>query len=297
MRDIIKCFNIIIAFKDKVQVCDLLYKKWHIVKETQRTLKPLYQATIVMQKSDFTMSDFYASWEQVEEKLNKYVRKDQGAQFALLLLQSMAKRKHSLLDNPAMLCALALDPRFCSELDDEQKKISKNALLNLWKKMKSFENKKALSHLNPIALDDSGSSTDEDISIASTTVLKDYMNKKKIAKKFDSNVNQIGEKIDSFISQNHEIPDGTIYDFWIKVQNDFPELFEMAQIIFAISPTQAIVEQSFSILSHTFPPNRNQLNEKNLDDILVICLNEDLFSIVNDEDVDNIMNNREQQNP
>lgn len=284
------------AFKDEKNICFLLYNKWHVVKHLHRILKPLYQATIVMQKSDFTMSDFYASWVQVEEKLNKYVQKSRDAELATLLLHYMSKRKHKLFDNPAMSCALALDPRFCNELDENQKKRSLDALVGLWMRMKVFEMNKNVNNSEAITLEDSDSSSDEDISIENTTVLMAYKNKKDAADEksniYSANVSEITSAINTFMIHQHDISEGTIYNFWMQNHKKFPELFAMSQIIYGISPTQAIVERAFSVLSHTFPAKRNQLDGELLDDILTICLNNDLFTLVNKEDMDTIFSKK-----
>lgn len=48
-------------------------------------------------------------------------------------------------------------------------------------------------------------------------------------------------------------------------------------VIFAISPTQAIVERSFSTMGYVFNERRSMLSKQMLEDILIIGLNSDLF--------------------
>lgn len=280
------------AFKEEFAICELLHIQWKLVEQLHRVLKPLYQATIVMQRADFTMSDFYASWNQAEEILTKMVQKGYGGELASLLLTNMEKRKHVLLENPAMLCAILLDPRFCCELKDEKKEKAIDTILNLWKKIKAFMESKTPSD----DINDTDDSIDEDISIESTTMLKRYMEKKEAAQQkktnpYSANVFAITEEIESFIEYDHDVPDGGIHDFWHKNQLKFPRLFILAEIVYAISPTQAIVERAFSTLSHLYPPKRNQLLEGLLDDSLVICLNEELLVMVNEEDIEAIVAN------
>lgn len=96
---------------------------------------------------------------------------------------------------------------------------------------------------------------------------------------------ELREKLKAFIEHDHQVAEGTIYDFWFKSENDFPELVSLAEIIYAMSPTQVVVERAFSTLNHIFGPLRNQMNNQLLEDILVICLNDDLFEIVNQDDI------------
>lgn len=156
-------------------MCELLLKKWNILEEIHKVLKPLYQATIVMQKRDFTLSDFYASWSQVEQKLKKYSKKQLSTNLVNKVIESMNARKHKLMDNPAMLCALLLDPRFCHELDDDQKEIAMNTLEAVWERNRSL--KRVNNCVASIEISDSESS-DDDISIQTTTNLKTFMGRK-----------------------------------------------------------------------------------------------------------------------
>lgn len=57
-----------------------------------------------------------------------------------------------------------------------------------------------------------------------------------------------------------------------------------------MSPTQVVVERAFSTLNHVFGCHRSQLKGCLLDDILLICLNADLFELVNMEDISELQN-------
>lgn len=164
-------------------------------------------------------------------------------------------------------------------------RISSRSKIFLWRKMKTIYG---------MNIDQSEDSSDEDISIQSTTMLKYYMDRKKSNKVdvFAVNVFKIADKVDSFIAAKHEVIDGTIYYFWESKKNSDPELYMLAKVIFAIAPTQAIVERSFSTLTHTFPPNRSRLDEDLLDDILIICLNKDLMEKINADDIAAIYNEK-----
>lgn len=276
---VLKCHDIVIALMSNEALCLHIHRKWEEISQFQQILKPLYQATIVMQKSDFAMSDFYASYKQVHHKMGKLIRRYPEAKLAASLKTCLEKREPQLTEKSAMLCALALDPRFCNALDEEKKKKATDALLNVWRKIRSFF--RSIDE----QLEDS---SDDDITIRSTTLMR-YM-KPHSKSIFTTNIFEMADKLLSFIAAEHDVPDGTIYDFWELKQLQYPEIYKLAQIVFAITPTQAIVERSFSVLSHIFPPKRSQLSEKHLDDILTICLNKQLLDVINLRDISNISN-------
>lgn len=266
------------SFKDTDKVCEYLLCEYGKIEHIHRILKPLYQATIVLQRNDFTMSDFFATWSQLEHLMQKLAKKYHDNNLATSLLECMAKRKQTLIDNPTMTCALALDPRFCAELTGECKIKAINILLNLWRRVQSvFGEKEDLS---------GSSGSDMDISIQNTTILKRFNRDEQKCNKnpLSTNVFEMSDKISHFISQKHDMPDGTIFDFWAQHRDKFPELHYLALVVFAIGPTQVVVERAFSTLSHVFSIKRCQLNEHLLNDILIISLNEDLFHQINDED-------------
>lgn len=101
------------------------------MEEILHVLKIMYQATVVMQKEDFRLSDFYATWNFVDIKLNKLARKGNSTGLVSKMIIKLAQRKPQLLDSPTMSAALALDPRFCKELNNEQIGIAVKTLENL----------------------------------------------------------------------------------------------------------------------------------------------------------------------
>lgn len=282
MNHILKCYHIVTAFMQAEKVCKFVFLKWDAIKNLQQALKPLYQATVLMQTADFTMSDFYASWMQMENCLEKIIKKASDKRPAESLLDSVKKRKSQLFENKAMVCALALDPRFCGAIEGDSRRLAVDCLVNLWKRIRAFHgsNESNSNH----------SSSEDEISVESTRALEYYMKKKtKSTNIFATNIFEISEKVLKFIETKHDNATGTIFQFWTENNKKYPELFEMSQIVFAICPTQAIVERAFSALSHIFPPKRSQLKEELLEDILTISLNSDIFALVNEENLQAIV--------
>lgn len=90
------------------------------------------------------------------------------------------------------------------------------------------------------------------------------------------------------LPKNNLFTEKTVLDYWNARKDECKELYKLAEVILSISPTQVIVERSFSTLSYVFNSLRNRLSPKNLDDILIISLNENLFREINDNDLNEL---------
>lgn len=242
-----------------------------------KILKAPYQTTIVLQKENFTLSDFNVAWCDMVAKIKKRA-KNKKTGLATSLLKAIEKRQPKLFENPAMICALMLDPRLCNDLEHELTSSGLTHLLSLWERLQSIKLTNA-SGIASLSLDDTDSS-DEDITVLNTTILSLY-SKKKIA---DVSETVFESDFCKAVTQ-HEMGDTNIIQFWENNKSKFPELYEMSKVIFAIAPTQVIVERSFSVLTHVFSHLRHPLKTELLKDILTICFHKELFEAVNLEDL------------
>lgn len=141
-----------------------------------------------------------------------------------------------------MAAAVALDPRFCTEMNSQQKMISIKTLKNLYQHSKTMKTNN----------EEKAEESDEDITIENTTILNKYCNRNIVQSV------SIEQLINDFIQKSHDLTNGTILDFWNSKKDEYPELYELAVVILAISPTQVTVERSFSVLSYVFNALRNQ---------------------------------------
>lgn len=245
----------------------------------------MYQATIVLQKEDFRLSDFFATWNFIDNKLKKLARRENSTGLANKMIKKLADRKLQLLDNPTMSAARVLDPRFCKDLNNHQMDMAVKTLERLHKQLLNL-NKGEDDHNEP------ESSDDDDITVINTTNLSKYCQSNMSMNKIvtQNQTVSIRESIEAFIEANHVLTDGTILDFWNSNQLEYPDLHELAMVILSISPTQVIFERSFSVLSYVFNHLRNRLSDEMLEDILIIALNVELFHEVNQDDIDAIRN-------
>lgn len=285
MNDVHKCEPVIRSFEKDSKICKLLLQKWRILEEILNVLKVMYQATIVMQKEDFRLSDFFATWNFIDNKLKRLASRENSTGLANEMINKLADRKRQLLDNPAMSAAQVLDPRFCKDLNDVQMDMAVKALESLHKQLLNL-NKGEDDHNEP------ESSDDDDITVINTTNLSKYCQSNKSMSQIvtQNPAVPIRECVGAFVAANHVLTDGTILDFWNSNKLEYSDLYALAMVILSISPTQVIVERSFSVLSYVFNRLRNRLSDQMLEDILVIALNVELFHEVNQEDIDAIRN-------
>lgn len=278
MNDLLKNEPVIRKFEASVKSCRAILWKWNVIQEIVDVLKVPYQVTVVLQKEDFKLSDFYACWDLMNRKLKKMSMKPNKTELARHLLQKLSDREHQFFGNKAIACALALDPRFCKKLTEDQERVARNTLTHLWQRLKSESGDVANTSKDHQNL------SDEDITLENTTMLMKYCDEQTS----ENDIVDIPELLSSFKQTKHNIERETVLGFWNTNKNTFPELYKLAEVIFAISPTQAVVERSFSVLSHIFSSRRNQLSQELLECILVIALNKDLFYLVNENDRRNL---------
>lgn len=118
-------------------MCQLLLKKLAIVKEVVHVLGVFERITKVLQRNDATVSDFYGYWQILDMKLKQYVRKPNKTKLAEKLLAEMKNRKNDLFENPAMLAAIYLDPRYRHDIenDDDKVRAAKMIIAKLWQRL------------------------------------------------------------------------------------------------------------------------------------------------------------------
>lgn len=102
------------------KLCMLLLRKLSIIKEMVESLKIMHEATVISQKADFSLTEFYKCWIITKLKLQTSINQSSKTNLNANLLKSMLKREDKLLNNSLMKCAMLLDPRFCDEIEGNQ---------------------------------------------------------------------------------------------------------------------------------------------------------------------------------
>lgn len=139
MHGVIQCKSVIEYFADikKNDICKLVLKRWNVLRELVAVLQIPFKATIALQNRTLTLSDTFGIWLKMQIFLEgPELKRICKTNFTLCLLQALDNRKQTIMENPAMLCALFLDPRYRNVIlrDEQRKHQAVTMLSNLWQR-------------------------------------------------------------------------------------------------------------------------------------------------------------------
>lgn len=69
----------------------------------------------------------------------------------------------------------------------------------------------------------------------------------------------------------------SVMHFWNNNRATRPDLYRLAEVVFAAAPTEVAVERNFSTLDFILTKLRNSLSDESVERILLIKLNKALF--------------------
>lgn len=276
----LRCKTAIEHFRTE-KACKLLLKKWHIMIELVKVLKSAYVSTLSLQKSDITLSDFFGCVKILEIKLSQQVAKqNRKTNLAEVLQTTINSRVQKLLDTPMMICALYLDPRYHCELKGNPAKIgmARSTIINLWQRLKKLQNLSNEPQAHEISVNFVC-----DLSVASDLSdgnMESYL--KELDKHYEfqgirctdsttdgenNNLKADQEEMltalksfEKSVSTTRFKSSESIFKIWEQFKNTttsyINELYQVANAIFSIPPTQAAVERLFSALNFIFTNRR-----------------------------------------
>lgn len=208
--------------------------------------------------------------------------------FAKIFMQKILIRERELLNYPAMLCAVYLDRRYRHELKNtEHIEIAKRTLANHYERILS-QRPKSQSEDQPepesavdsfeeyLRQSDESFNQPPTVSIAEEEIFNRgaFM---EMLQEYEQNVTR----------QHHAL---SLFDDWESLKPKYPELYQLATIIYGIPPTQVTVERSFSAMSFVCNAKRSQLAHSMLENILTIKLNKELVNEINERDMQALQN-------
>lgn len=288
MFDLIQhCKSAIMYFANKKKSTNcfqLMLIKWSTMNEILSVLKAPFDVTNASQNAGFTLSDFYGSWCIMKLKLEKLVRgQNMVCNFAEILLTKLEERSSILFNNPAMIVAVYLDPRFNFKMKmnhPDEVQIAKKMLETLHERVtRMHELEKPL-----VEISDSEEDIFEDDCVASGLQRAFHG---EIPHRNDSaavNKDEFMKLLESYDQIERIHNKHSIVEFWNGRKDVDPVLYESASIIHAIPPSQATVERAFSILNYILNPRRTRLSQSMLENILMINLNKDLVDAIHCRD-------------
>lgn len=141
-------------------------------------------------------------------------------------MEKLHERKQKLLDNPTMSAAVALDPRFCKELNTQQKDTAIKVLQSVHTLLQNIQ----ATDSNSIEPEESD---DEDITVMNTTNLSKYCQGNVLTNctmSVDRNL-KVQQLIEKFCAENHSLTNGTILDLWNEKKMNIPNCMKL-QLLF-----------------------------------------------------------------
>lgn len=269
--------------------------------------------TLVLQRNDFSLSDLFGCIQIIELKLNEFI--DSAAEkYTMLpdkLKEFLLQRKSKLLENPLMLCALFLDPRYKCNIDTDPEKLMfvKITLENLWQRMKTVngveDQPENLILTTDISSEDDMSKyyVELDAHYGAMGIQNSFVDLRLVN---SHSVDVLRDKSDIAIAIVHyerQISgvrvksSESIHTFWETNKKEFgTELYELACVIFAIPPTQSSVERNFSALRYMFTDHRWNLAEDLLESLLIIHLNPNYFLTAKELELEKLAKSKTENN-
>lgn len=263
-----------------------------MLRETVYILGIPYRATVALQSKQLTLSDLFGIWLKMELHLQKCT---ESTTFKTNLPKELHKavinRRGNLFNNPFMICAIFLDPRYRNQIINDENKVleAKKTLRNLWYRIN--DNTSQIENKNK-----SASSADSfDFSFDEQAALDNFLLAR--TSQINTNHNQTVESMTTNQNINIDIlldqfdPDvlpslESILNYWESVKNEHPELYELSN--YAIPPTEVSIERDFSSLGYVFNDRRCRLAHERLEDIMILNLNPDLFYEVKKDELEEL---------
>lgn len=240
---------------------DLTEREWTTVAKVVEVFGSTYEFTKKIQATLCTLSDFYGYWLRMEIAIRKCLDTalpdDDEIAFDLpqKMLDSMQKYRGDLLNNPILLAAVFLDPRFSSYLKMPYKPIAIAKLISIWDRIHTKES------IN----------TDDDLEIF---LASDVMELTALGER------NIHDKLEQFTQLRPEKAVTNVLQYWESKKHHMPELYLMSRVVYCVPPTQAATERANSNLSFVYGRLRTSIGQTLLQDILLIRSNADMFHAI-----------------
>lgn len=241
------------------------------MKEFEKILEIANIATVKLQSKSLLLSDFFAIWTELKLSLQKYPNYN----FAKTLLNQIESREENLIDE-LVFGAVYLDGRYSVLLSADQAKIAEDFLVLLWNWITQLKLQHETSEVNNNSA--AASVPDEAEETVKKSVLEEYMESLAPNVQILAEETDIRSKITAFRT-NRMLPMNTnILMYWEENKHTHPELYAMSIILNGVPATEVRIEQSFSQFAFIFNEKRTSMDPKNLNNILLIRLNKEIFN-------------------
>lgn len=246
------------------------------IKEICATLQPSKIGTKKLQAEQLTLSEFFGTWYEI-----KIATKAIHNPFVALILEQITSREQNLLNNDVLLSAVYMDPRYKILLEKTQIERAKNHLKHVWLKMLSIQNCDENLNLNDRNSLSTSSGTDSTCDeLENLFKLKERQHNTNSyllsSKKQDSylQLRQLEAELETYDIEQKRISRKTnVLQFWKEKRKYQSELYKLAIVVLSVPATQVSVERLFSGLKYISSPLRTNINDKILEDQLLVRTN------------------------
>lgn len=252
---------------------------WIAVEKLLNVLEPFYKCSLRLQAQSHTLSDFYGNWLHITIKLQKMP----DSVLKTNIVEQMDIRKTMLLDNPIMLSAIYLDPRYQRTLDSDQRKLAIFFLTGVYQKLVNLE-KNTNENVTEIQNQNLENGNESDSFEDLVSFLHSIPN--------GSSDNQVCDHTTEILEKFNGVVEDLrtpVLQYW-EAKKAQTVLYKLSQVIFAVPPTQTTVERAFSALALILISLRTRISDQNLQNILIVRLNRDIIKEVHTDDYANYCN-------
>lgn len=202
---------------------------WNSYIEIRDVLRVPYGKTILFQKTNLMLSEFFAEWNDLRMKLSQYdIKLSNDVQ------ADMKKREKELLEYPTILASVYLHPEYYFLLENSQKSCAIAHISELYRKLYSKD--------RGFITEGGNFSAEEPASEDMPNNVRDLIKMKKRALAHNNppdDVSAIAHAIERYEhylkSKLNNVND--LDEFWIKYAKNEPKLWEVAKIILAAAST------------------------------------------------------------
>lgn len=128
-----------------------------------------------------------------------------------------------------------------------------------------------------------------DLDFNATDALDDYLQRRTVEPQTDASHEMTIEMELELFQPDHMPSNSSVIQFWKLNKLKHSRLYEIAEAIYSIPPTECQIERDFSKLEFIFTQRRQRLSANTLEAILAINLNSDLFFSIKQEELSKIL--------
>jgi hypothetical protein len=278
IKSIIDLKSVCKEFEDVVPDLKCSEENWNRLQDVLEILTPVRDLTVRLQGEQLVGGEAFAYLKSclvlVEAIPNE---------LSVVFYPILKKRADKLMSEPSILASVFFDPRYSCLLDETQRKIAMNYIINLDHYLTNelnYYNKASEGQENPTAID---ASPDPMSSVIDNPANLDDVVNKLLNNSKESIVESPQEAFDLKISlmkfSRVQLPrQMDIFSYWEKlsINDEFRPLYHLATTCIALPVTQVSVERCFSTLKFILNDLRYNIEDKILEDILLVNLNKNL---------------------